>query len=981
MVPAAAVPSAFHVHRGSSTFINPVNHTPRDAVHVRADIIVHSTRNNHKHRKTKPLYSAMPDLASPVLPPVVKTSRRSQFARPRPRSAGWGSKKEGEIHRRSQGDESRDTEELAKFFSTTPPPWDDQDATIGGRKLNRSRSRMSKAAMNLFKAGGPLTFRRGDHPRQWQHQANEMSDDVPGNHFFVQKTAKNSGKKYREVVVEVQGKTDRKTDRMETRPTGFGVADSGDVERDGDVIVLPSDTSISKGSKKADSSLDRAKWQRDGLGILQSHPDLVDHGRSEEDEVQAIEGRGVHRSSSGTNTTNAAPGSASAAKSLPKHRSRSRAFSSNETAPQRTPIPKSTVAAAIAALNGKDTRTEACHDGPSVDPATSSSSPVNATHANFKLTTLTPHSNEPKATAAAAHGFPSQNGASILPSRTSASDKPAAIRQPDTPLANASSSDLTSPSQTPDRPLVNHLAALALNQLPPRTSSRKTIHSVNRSILATTPSDLNHPHRTPDLPSKSRSLSERAARDHLTPSPPNRGAIPDGLSLRSSMQSGTESVTGDVHSDASSAVVMDADEKKLYQRRIKGGPQNDTSNPPKPGPAPTRGLPSLPEGYDKIRVTNKSERATPSGDGGPTNPSPRSPMREVVINTDPTGRPAPANIDTTSEAVQYFPKVSADPTSATSATSGRSMLSAASQPRRANGPRAEKVRALKARDLSSIRARYENKKLEESQALEEAAKEGEKLITDPSIEMPKSAHSSPVLIERAFGQKSAPRRISSNSTVSNSYNRSSSRRRHNAISPIFLVMEQEPTTGKYRTGGLSPRLPVLHRERSVRSHVTSNGTHTPPRSASPSLPSSDDEGYGTQGVPKSAKHNKVEPSTTNTILQQRLQNHPATPVTPVLNLDNRSSTGTDTDLAFRVAALERKNRFLEEALISVIHIAGSTNSGPGQVTNPSPLSSAGAARRPESGLSAVSLGSMSTSGGDRALEAIISFLQGQREAG
>jgi hypothetical protein len=981
------VPSCFHVHRCSPPFSNSINHTPRDTrvIHAKSDTRVNSRQNCPKARTTKSSYSAMPDLTAVAPPPVIATSRRSQSARPRPRSAGWGSKRDEEIHRRSHGDESRDsgTEELAKFFSSTPPPWEDEpDTTGGGQRVNRSRSKISRAALNLFRVGGPLTFRRGDYPRQQDQQANVDLNDILGSQFFVQRTAKNSGKKYRYI------KPGDGHHAEESTTKGMDAWEMQNAERDGDVIVLPSEAAIAEDLKQhghghhQQSGL--AEEPREGLGIQQSHPHLVVDGLRAGASAGGAGVKGSSRSPPGSGGTPAGtpgPGPASQAKGEAKHGSARGRPSSNQSLP---------VIPAIAQLGAvqfdapdaergrgdrRDNRGRPVNPSSSdhtTDPATSSSPPKRPkpTHANFKLTT------NPKA-ADIDHGFPS-NPPTFL---TISSEAHAATCPPDTrtinspQLANAAPLNLTPPSQS-DKHVVSHLAALAATALPPRTSSKKNSRSTTSRPLDLGPIDLNRPLPATVLPLNPKVSSGSPARDKLSTTTPHKSAIPDGLSLRSSMQSGTESVT-EGHSDTSSAVVMDAEEKKLYQAEIWGVPPNGSTNPPNPGPAPTRDLPSLPAGYDRSGGTNRSKRGVSFSDGSPIQPPPRSPMREVVANTDPSGRRTPISINTASMITQSQFKSPTDPTSA---TSHLSMLSASSQSRKGDGARTEKVRALKARDLSSIRARYENKKLEESQALEEAAKEGEKLINDPSVETPKSlARMSPLLLDKGFGPKSTLRHVSSSNTLN--VGRTPARRQ-NAISPVFLVMEQEPTTGRYRTGGVSPCLP--RRERSVRSHVTSNGTHTPPRSASPSLQSSDDEGYGTQGVSKTGNTNKAESSPANFLLQQRRQNHPATPVTPGLNIDtapSRSSTGTDTDILHRLAELERSNRFLEEALLAVIKVAGATSAGV-IGNNPSPRSSAGAARRPESGLSAVSLGSlgsMSASGGDRVLEALINCLQGQKE--
>lgn len=211
----------------------------------------------------------------------------------------------------------------------------------------------------------------------------------------------------------------------------------------------------------------------------------------------------------------------------------------------------------------------------------------------------------------------------------------------------------------------------------------------------------------------------------------------------------------------------------------------------------------------------------------------------------------------------------------------RSASSAGSRRRsKVQSARAEKVRAMMFRDTAEIRARNENRILEEKESPNPhgtavAAAETGDLSRFPSV--PLHSHSS----SRA-------------STVSRDSlrRRQSWQRSHSGLvqSPIMIVAEADPT----RT--MSPR---SRSNRSIRSHITANGTHTPPRSDS-SIPSSDEEGSGVMGAMSPGAH--------------RLRSMSP----PLKGKISQSSMISITNIETRMASLEKTTENMNEMLLLLI---------------------------------------------------------------
>ncbi|KAI9880756.1 MAG: hypothetical protein M1830_000645 [Pleopsidium flavum] len=131
-------------------------------------------------------------------------------------------------------------------------------------------------------------------------------------------------------------------------------------------------------------------------------------------------------------------------------------------------------------------------------------------------------------------------------------------------------------------------------------------------------------------------------------------------------------------------------------------------------------------------------------------------------------------------------------------------------------------------------------------------------------------------------------------------------RKLNNMSPTMLVMEQGPTTGKSRPGTESE----LRQYSTTQFNITiATGAHTPPRLASQSLSSSDDEGF------HDCRSTRSKRSVSNTWAMN--------PVNP-LNEESwpcgsTSSTKPEPRIERRMRALEIKNTLLEAALMAVLN--------------------------------------------------------------
>ncbi|KAH0548554.1 hypothetical protein GP486_007902 [Trichoglossum hirsutum] len=305
--------------------------------------------------------------------------------------------------------------------------------------------------------------------------------------------------------------------------------------------------------------------------------------------------------------------------------------------------------------------------------------------------------------------------------------------------------------------------------------------------------------------------------------------------------------------------------------------------PPRPGPAPTRALPSLPEGHD-TSAGGKDHTASSSKHYIASDRSDFKSGNSSLRQTEMSGTKDRAE-GVSSETLKVSRK-----------------------------SREERVRERKMRDLQSTRARRELRKSDGTQhqvALDNEDKHAEARNSHASATTSSSSSSG--------GRPRTSRRLSASSTLHGStvFLPRESKLGMISLSPIMLVVEQEPTTA-------GPRHPEYRPVRKAESAKQLSGSipgsipgsHVHSRSPSPSLPSSDDDTARKRRITK--KGSLVSSATTAAAFKV---------------LEAGATTGKEMELEARLVALEKKNALLESALMAVLQ---STAQIPLSVTPGSP---------------------------------------------
>ncbi|KAI9889856.1 MAG: hypothetical protein M1814_004691 [Vezdaea aestivalis] len=451
----------------------------------------------------------------------------------------------------------------------------------------------------------------------------------------------------------------------------------------------------------------------------------------------------------------------------------------------------------------------------------------------------------------------------------------------------------------------------------------------------------------------------------------NRLPLPHTDFNRHSHASTTGSTADSVgaSSDASSGIVMDA---QVVRSAGNAGYYNSNARkPPRPGPAPTRALPSLPETRDDSGIL-KHRRSQGAMKPEIVHPTLTIPERQTIIESpvvssfvEATSKPMfdpPSRTNTMDSTIS---KATADPRQR---ASDRRALTPSPGPandalRVARKSREERVRARKMRDLQSIRARHENAKLDGDSLSPKPKPEREASLRtrspQPMSDREGSLRARNSLVSQAStftdsssggstttrssfrlsgtGSATSPNhRLSATGSIPAPLRRLSRSRRQqkNNVSPIMLVMEQEPASGLFHasSSGMSP---LVRRKRST---VSANSAPTPPRSPSPSLPSSDED---TLKRNASKKSNATHTPTTSISASAGGRNS--------MQSINK---GKEAEIDARFLAMERKNAVLEAALLAVLQ----TTAGFGQGNSSQQRSSTVSSQARWSGASSVQQG-------------------------
>ena len=437
----------------------------------------------------------------------------------------------------------------------------------------------------------------------------------------------------------------------------------------------------------------------------------------------------------------------------------------------------------------------------------------------------------------------------------------------------------------------------------------------------------------------------------------------------------TISDTEDIYSEYSSVVVSNAQNAILI--RSGGASDNHTCTPPQPGPAPTRALPSLPEGQAPLTPQRLSESDQPSPERLlPLKAPPKSPARYRYTPMDTNGphrkpEESPPRVVST-EAKETSPPSVVAPTIPAREQSQCAALEKGQPPSKSMNvsqleerqqQRVESIKVIKAGNIARINTQQTTAEKNEPDTIagantevgsgcenREVRHEGLVLLPSPTdLEDNRSAPLSPFAghHDHQIAGLSASKTLlhRNSSTLSYPYSQT--------ISPVIVVAEQEPSNSRVSVPSSHSLKGQSHTEdqRCPLTFKSSNSLRPFPFPAiskplAPSLhfPSNDENDMGT-GSPPSSAQSMPQPTTTSTSnTNNPIQAHAPAPFSPSLTdaqlLTERSSqpqrSSMDThrvdanfdagkerglhlsDLEARIEAVERKNLLLERAFLAAV---------------------------------------------------------------
>jgi hypothetical protein len=347
--------------------------------------------------------------------------------------------------------------------------------------------------------------------------------------------------------------------------------------------------------------------------------------------------------------------------------------------------------------------------------------------------------------------------------------------------------------------------------------------------------------------------------------------LADRKAKRTSAQS-ANTIAETIRSDASSSVTTDPESTPTASNTQNSTfPFNTTTRaPPRPGPAPTRALPSLPEGHD-TSTGSKDRPATLSRQSA-----------------------TPDKLDVRSRAT--FPRQTE-----TTGTSDHLQSVSPETLKVSRKSREERVRERKLRDLQSTRIRREVKGPSDSPR--QTAPGNEDRQTDIRNSNTSTSGSS--------SNGSRPRTGRRPSASSSLQGSAGGLPRENdpglnCCSPIMIVAEQEPIAQSMP----SEHHPVKKSESTKQLYSSTPGSYAHSRSPSPSLPSSDDDSARKPRVKK--KGSLLSSATTAAAFKA---------------FEAGASSGKEVEIEARLMAVEKKNALLESALLAILQSTGQVSAG------------------------------------------------------
>lgn len=408
-------------------------------------------------------------------------------------------------------------------------------------------------------------------------------------------------------------------------------------------------------------------------------------------------------------------------------------------------------------------------------------------------------------------------------------------------------------------------------------------------------------------------------------------------------------------SEVSSAIISDAQSISIHKPNGDADWGNGilTRKPIRPGPAPTGPLPSLPEGHDvqlpsTPRRSESSQRKS-SPERSPTKSRQKAPVKYRLTPAEgsPASKPvSPVRVNTTSKAEQIARRpaavvriqtanVDAFPSPPLSSPDTKKRQNTAvgllEKPSTSVGTpdaRAERIQKLKAKDLAQ--ERLQSALLADSNCVLRPS-ERSSSVTRREDEQQKDS------IERlidSYDTEQAPfwhkPQLSVQSTLSASTTNHRNSIRSSDFSPIIIVADQEPVT-----------VPKPLSVESPSSEYTNGIVKASAEMERISHPLAD-EAVQQRGSRPASVYSLQAPhppdksprrSTINRSPHKSVVNRAPTPFThpSLLRKDSHRSSKrsslTERDLEVRMAAMERKNRWLERAFHAVMDVSASMSSG------------------------------------------------------
>lgn len=390
-----------------------------------------------------------------------------------------------------------------------------------------------------------------------------------------------------------------------------------------------------------------------------------------------------------------------------------------------------------------------------------------------------------------------------------------------------------------------------------------------------------------------------------------------------SLHSANESIVEDGRSEASVGIPMMARSAEVVRPAYSNG---DIHKFPKPGPAPTGALPSLPEGLDSVvmlpSVGPAPATPLPSPEPSPKRASPAKkyryrPLDDVVsedtaklLRTQTKSCPKAQIVEPLDVGQRRGPSLD-NPRESTTTPPITTSLQQKTTRVDWQEKRTESRRELKLRDLNRLRSQNGLGEMAQATAGRAVADEAGQARTTPVPDV-KDSYSSP-----ALSIPSQPEVQPSHGSIAPEIQRKPIPRPLSALSPIVVVAEQEPTAIIPPIRASSK--PNGNSKRSSKKHSCCKDSFTQSAAHSPSFPSSDEESTYRQQRSR--------------ICEPQRQSHAQTAST------HRSSVlvqDLEARLEARIAELERKNALLLNAFVAVINT--SAGSAPSPLINGDRLS-------------------------------------------